>query len=477
MTCFGKRGSRKGQSLIFFLMILVILVFVVLWNFDLHKILHTKSITQNAGDASAVMAARWQAITLNLIGDLNLMHAVALCNDDMDSASAITNIQARLCFTGPMIALLGAQQAAKNNKIYSNPAYSAFLAEHAQAVRSDYPTQTDPDGDMLFPEPYPGAWAEYADMLDYIAAEGVAAGPDNMRLYMDRSDGHHLLMPDFYDAVAGRNWCWFYLDGEHLLEEYENFFPCWWPSLPPIPNIQYINAEIYGLGLVKRETRLSHLLSTNELVDFAAEREMSVTPTNTAMNMIEVWYCYGYDWREWDTIKRYGPNNFPATGNLKPQFDYAGADACTRIEATMDRLSPGPRGRLASDTITWTAAAKPFGYLNESDRPNSFGLVLPAFRQARLIPVDTSSAPAGGGYNLEWRRHIEVHLDEYLAGGPNAIRSNHEMATCWYCRQLLLWEEESFRQTGIDWLAEYSYLCILPSGPGTHHGGGSRRGH
>ena len=78
--------------MVFLIMVLVILVFVVLWNFDVHKILHVKSVTQNSGDAAALAAARWQATTLNLIGDLNLMHAVALGSGDAAVAEAVTNV-------------------------------------------------------------------------------------------------------------------------------------------------------------------------------------------------------------------------------------------------------------------------------------------------------------------------------------------------------------------------------------------------
>ena len=50
MICIGK-SRKKGQAMVFFLIVLVILVFVVMWNFDLHKILFAKYVTQNAGDS------------------------------------------------------------------------------------------------------------------------------------------------------------------------------------------------------------------------------------------------------------------------------------------------------------------------------------------------------------------------------------------------------------------------------------------
>jgi hypothetical protein len=188
--------------------------------------------------------------------------------------------------------------------------------------------------------------------------------------------------------------------------------------------------------------------------------------------MAAVWYVYDTNvWSAWRAMAVTGPDPFPATGPLKPEYDYAGADAAVRVEALTDRLTPGPGHSRITNAITWTAAAKPFGYLNEHDPPHRYGLVLPAFHDARLIPVDASSAPAGGAYNIEWRRHIEEHLPDYMAHGP------HESA-CWYCRQLLVWEDPAFRQSGVDWLAENSQRCDEQGGDGGGgHGGGRRRGH
>jgi hypothetical protein len=192
------------------------------------------------------------------------------------------------------------------------------------------------------------------------------------------------------------------------------------------------------------------------------------------MDTVSTWYCYGSGaWADWTVMNTEGEDPFPATGTVKPRYNYTGADAVTRIEATAVRITPGHRGAEISDTITWTAAAKPFGYLNEVDRPNSCGgLVLPAFREVALIPVDASSAPSGGGYNLAWREHIDQHLPVYKHDGPSE-------SSCYYCRQLLTWENEAFRQAGVLWLSSNSYQCVATGGggPGGHRGGGTRRGH
>src|SRR3989339_1814030 len=100
------RISTGGQTIVFFMMLLFILVFVLIWIFDLHKSIYIKSVSRNAGDSSALMAARWEGITLNLIGDLNILHAIALSATNTAAETAITNMQARLCYVGPMIAFM-----------------------------------------------------------------------------------------------------------------------------------------------------------------------------------------------------------------------------------------------------------------------------------------------------------------------------------------------------------------------------------
>ncbi|MFU8779712.1 MAG: pilus assembly protein TadG-related protein [Kiritimatiellia bacterium] len=470
-------GNKKqnGQALIFLLMVMVILVFAVLWNVDIHKIIALKSRSQHAGDAAALMAARWQGITLNIIGDLNIMQAVAISEEDAYALAAITNIQKRLCFTGPLIALEASQQAAKNNGIYANPAFSSRLRAHAQRVREEYPHRTDDSGNMLFPEPYPGAWQEYAAMLDSVANNGVAAGPDNAHFYSDIAGAHTLLDQSFYDAVASSYWCWFFFHDYSLLENYVNYQS--WPPLPPIENRQYENAEIFGLWLNSQRTQLATMTTgpdafRNLINTLAADRNLGEVTTNT-MAANAAWFVYDPGrWGAWETMNTAGADRFPLTGSLKDQYNYLGADAVCRIMAegstmlTPDQTAP---------EVIWTAAAKPFGSLNNGERPNRYHLVLPAFHEVALIPVDSATGSGGGAYDIAWRDHIETHLEPYLARGTDALERN-----CYYCQQLtrIKWESPQFRQRGIQWLSVNSHLCVLPpSGPGPGRGGGTRRGH
>ena len=465
MTRRVDNGRRSGQTMIFLIMALVILAFVAIWNFDLHKIVFVKSLSQNAGDAAALAAARWQGTTLNLIGDLNIMQAVALTQGDTGAVDAINAVQARLCYVGPMVGLVAAQQAAKNNGIFNNGRFTTNMLKHADVVRNVY-TSLGPDGKMMFEEPYPGCWREYADMIDAIAENGVAAGPDNARFYSDYAGDHMLLNLDFYDAIAGEDWCWFFHNAYDVLLNYTDYR--YWPPLPEVvERPDPMNCEYFGLGLTKKAV-IGNVSVVARMNDLREQRALSdVTISDSVAVVTAVWYGYeGGTWGPWDAISATGEAAFPATGTVKKQYDYAGADAAARVMADASRLTP----RSSASKIVWTAAAKPFGYLDEDELPNVCGVVLPAFREVRLIPIDASSAPAGGAFDLDWRDHIEGHLPDYMINGPP------RKTDCWYCRQLITWENVLFRQTAIDWIKQNSDSCRTGGGPGGR-GGGRRRGH
>lgn len=465
MTQDHTTRRQRGQTLIFLLMIMLVLFFLAIWHFDLHKILYVKALSQNAGDAAALAAARWQAETLNMIGDLNIMQAMALMSEDTETAISIADLQARLSYVGPLIGAMAAQQAAKHNRIYVNSQFTEYLRDHADTVRRDYPTEVNEDGELLFPEPFENAWTDYADMIELLCDHGIAAAPDNMHRYRDRTGGHTLLHQDFYDAVSGMDWCWFYFNQPNLLDDYTNYR--WWPPLPDaIPRASPINSEIFGLGL-ERWTFLDDLEAIDAMETIRDERDLGETVIDDSLLEIEAtWFAYHPSvWAAWEIFA--SDSGFPVVGPVYEEYDVAGADVAIRIEAEADRLTPG----ADSDDITWSAAAKPFGTL-EGERVNIHGIVLPAFDDVRLIPVDASSAPAGGSFNLHWRDHIENHLPIYESQGPSALESG-----CRYCRALQTWETSEFRRRGRDWLEENSESCYTPGpGPG-RSSGGTRRAH
>ncbi|MCL1856704.1 MAG: pilus assembly protein TadG-related protein, partial [Kiritimatiellaeota bacterium] len=350
------KTNRKGQVAIFVLLALVILLVAVLWSVDIRRVVFTKDAVQAAGDSAALAAARWQATSLNLIGELNEMHIAALALDEVDDAAidAITNAQARLCLVGPMTALSAAQVAGKLGGIPRNEGYEAIVLHHANVVEQQY-RRLKANGEMTVPEPYEGAWTEYADMLRAVAEATMCVGPDNAQFFRDGTFGHTLYDRSFYQAIATRWWCWFFPDRLELLRDYTGYG--WWPALPDdVEHPNYSNSEFFGLGLEPK------LMMPRD------------TPPQT-------YYCYDiWQWGAWDAIRE----PFPATGPVRPEYDYAGADVVTRSEKGMARLMPG--ARQGGDTITWVSAAKPFGYVELASgrrvapMVSHDGMVVPAFR-------------------------------------------------------------------------------------------------
>jgi len=476
MTNKHRLNQQAGQAVIFILLALVTLVFFLLFIVDLHQIVRRKNQTMNAGDAAALAAARWQGSTINLVGELNLMHILALAEQNDAAVHAITNMQKRLCFTGPLTALFASGMAAKNNHIYNDDEMTDLIHEHAETVRNQYATIFN--GAMYFPEPWPGAWGEYAAMLDQVAADGIAAGPDNAHFFGDPQAGHPLFNKAFYEAVESQNWCWFYLNANSLLENYNTYHD--WPPLPPPDRERYDDCEFFALGLSPYVSKMKYLFNSAALEIFLRDAGLGDIPpawlaSTNVMDSVENWHVYGGGfWDEWLLIQPDDEGFFPITGPVREQYNYAGADAVVRVNAGVQRVTPGIGGGSHNDNVVWTAAAKPFGYL-EVDGVDSLPtaakyFVLPAFRDVRLIPVDAASGSNNGTSSGEWVRHIRDHVYTYVEIGPQGSR-------CRYCASLVVWEDAAFRKMGINWLEHNSDKCRRSSSGGGGRGGGSRRGH
>ena len=65
-------GRRDGQMAIFLVLILAGLALLFSLNIDIFTSSRSKIRLQNAADASALALARWQGLSLNMIGDLNI---------------------------------------------------------------------------------------------------------------------------------------------------------------------------------------------------------------------------------------------------------------------------------------------------------------------------------------------------------------------------------------------------------------------
>lgn len=468
---------RRGQVALYLLMAIVALALLALMNVDMFLAVRTKNRIQNAGDAASLAAARCQGRLLNEIGRLNLEHLVAAVKGDVTRCAEIEFEQRRLALLGPVGALREANEAAKKNGMAVRDEFARILFEHAATVRSVYyggGERGDP-----YPESWPGAWIAYAAEIEAVASEGLATGADNIEFY-GAMEGHLLLNRNFYHAIAGRNWCWFHFNAESTLNSYRSFHD--WAPLPAREEVSFENSEIFSLHLTAYRgcvtdrvplERIAELLTGGD--DRRVTRE-EVMNSCVLTNAAATWFFYSDDvwrhWREISPLAEDGYSNFPVVGEVKPEYDVRGAAAiCRCVDETVS---------VANDTETrhtWSAAAKPFGRFLAADGTaepvTAFGgLCLPAFDAVRLVPLDSVGGENLATADAAWIDHVRHHLGSYLEHGPQPSR-------CYYCRQLELWERESFRVTGINWLKFNAGTCVrsCPGGGPGGGGGGTSHGH
>ena len=428
---------RDGQTMIFLIMIVVILAFVAIWNFDLHKVLYVKTITRNAGDSAALAAARWQGITLNLIGELNVAQAVAINNaltgGDPNIAPAIAQLQGRLCFVGPMLGVAAAQLAAKNNGVYANDQFTQAMQQFVSIFQNS----------QLLPP-------AYSSMLNSVAGQGVAASP-----VMDNPGGQPPLNPAFYNAISSRDWCWFYRN--HLLS-----LETW-----PAPNMSG-SSVFFPLNLTTYTTLTQLDTGQPTMGSSAALQQLQQLSAGAVLSAAVAtapaqWYVY--DPSAWDDWTKHLTPNFPFVSQIKNEYNYFGADAVVCTATIVTNLSIGAQ----NITNYFSSAAKPFGYLDGSVVPSYYGIVLPAFHDVRLIPVGASSGDNNECENqLTWEKHIFDDVPRFDEMGLAGLE-----AGCPYCADLATYDSSEFQS----WLQTTKVNCNQGGHGGGGSGGGTSWGH
>lgn len=447
---------RSGQTMLFLVMVVVILALVALWNFDLHKMIYIKTLSLNASDSAAIAGARWQGITLNLLGDLNVAQAVAFDYalahpvgeppvPDFREALAIVALERQVYYAGPMVGYAIAQQGAKNNGAYVNATFTSRVHNHAQAVR------TFAGGDPLK--------LEYADMLDTVAGEGIAALASDFAY-------HILLDQNFYTAIESQNWCWL----QRLLRSYGG-----WQTWPPL-NFQEplsVNVTTYSTLAALNNWMGDPGTPAKALQQMGnvAGRVLSPEMLNNPPTVPATWFCYDNSWSNWTVYLQnmnYG-TPYPWIYPIKSEYDVVGAAVDMRVSTE----TPAAYFNNSSNHVTSVSAAKPFGYLDKWPA-SQYGIVLPAFHDARLVPVDSTGMdppPDDSTAGDQLNTHIIDHLPLYLKYGPDGIQEF--AAYCQYCRDLIVWENSSFRNSGLTWLSTNN----CPHTTGGMNGGGSAHGH
>ena len=459
---------RRGQVALYLVAVLVGITCLVLMNVTLYLSVTAKNRAMNAGDAAALAVARHQGELLNRIGMLNLDHLNAVVDGDRARCEEIMREQARLCFLGPLEGIEIGNRAAKDNGAEQGEGMRELFEEHVDDIRLYYANNP-----QAYPEPWDGAWAEYAQRLEVALSGELYAGPDNVD-FVDAASGHLLLDKRFYEAVRGHSWCWFHFYAEGLLDRYSGFQD--WSPLPgtgeEMRRQKCVNSEIYSLELDARTGSALTLFGTNFICRLTGRDVGDLLASPLLDDETQVWYCYGETyWRRWWEIDPDGEWSFPVVGAVRDEYDLRGCAACCRVVKAIPTLL----GSDADQRTEWTGAAKPFGTVADengklADVTSLKRLVTPAFSDARLVPLDAVGGRELSTADVDWMHHIRNHLPAYLRSGPD------QLATCGYCRTLTLWERDILREQARDWLKLNSKTCVRP-GPGTSGRGGTPHGH
>lgn len=463
--------GRAGQVVLILAFMLVGLLFLFMLVTDVFLSVRSKNRLQNAGDAAALMAARWQGVTLNLVGELNLLHLAAACETNHAAIAGIVALQERLALAGPLVGFWAANETAKRNGAPVDDGMTEVVAYAMQSAEGhESPT-------------WPTKGEDYAAMLRTILAGGVAAGADNARLLpaVAADGGHPLYDRNFYWAADAQDWpaiCRSVFHGNHA--KAAATLAAWpgWGGIPDaVVSNDIANSEFFGVGLRRAACSFSEAEgphAADELVSAAQEAGLGAIVTHEALGKFRVledtsWPWYFYDpgiWRDWREVDRNGSGRFPLAGNVKPCYNVMGAAAACRVKNVLQPLSDTSE----TNVFTWTAAAKPFGD-NHGRRvtdvlPNA-PLVLPSFTFVRLIPLGGVGESNLGAADGEWLEHVRIHV-------PQQIRP----ASCPYCRILMKWELPEYTHAGGEYLMSHAHdeVCEPPThGPG--EGGGTHHAH
>ena len=471
--------NHNGQIILLLVFILVVLTSFVLLNVDIFTSVREKTHIQHGGDAAAIAAAHKQGEILNEIGRLNIEHIVAAIKDQTNECRRIVMEQRRLALLEPVEALRLASRAAEKNGMSIRPEFAAILRRHIDDIRTVYASGGSGPG-APYPEPYPGAWVEYANKISSVISEGLAAGPDNLEFY-DSLSGHLLLNRQFYFAISGKDWCWFHFNNKNILEDYGSYND--WAPLPLERENPLDNSEVFSLHIVSRKTAINSVFSNEEIMELV-KRYSDETITEEELDkslliadMEESWFFFDISaWSEWfNGLALSGDDygyEFPIVGDIKDEYNVRGCAAVCRCVGENETVAVA-----SSSKFHWSAAAKPFGSVTDFKGNQTVvtalnALVIPAFTDTRLVALDAVGGSHLATANFDWVTHIRDHLPVYMEKGPTKISG-----ACFYCAQLKTWERESFRRSGATWLKFNSHTCQRPTGGDYIGGGGSSHGH
>ncbi len=464
--------KRRGQIILVVAFMMLGLLFLVLVNADVFLAIRSKGRLQNAGDAAALAAARWQGITLNGVGALNLAQIDIACKycetpqQISNLVAGVQHLQERLVFAGPCAGLYASQCIAAKNGMVVDKGMTRLVNDAITGAAKYVPPTAS----------WPTKSEDYALMLSGAVSEGVYAGCDNAQFFNYSAGGAHpLFNRGFYQAVDGEDWCWFFLRDE-MYDLLKNFNG--WGDLPAGAIASPTNPEFYPVAVtpmtcalrdvdpdqngqrIRRNVIDLAIRAGCEHVNEAAFDRCGVLTDQATYT----WYVYNGDWRAWTEMHRGGPDKLPLISDVKPQYDVFGCSAVTRVVANITPITPGTTERQN----LWTAAAKPFGDIDGRtvNLDGELPLVTPAFTAVRLIMLAGASEERQNMAEDDWVVHTRDHVQGWSDGKG--------VGSCRYCKILEKWESPSFRFKGVAWLEKNSEQCIVHTGGGGAPTGGTR---
>lgn len=439
------RRNRSGQVAIFLVLILAGLAILFALNLDVFTSSRSKIRLQNAADSSALALARWQGVTLNLIGDLNLARLAAVCQSNENTVAGIGDLQRRLAFIGPTIGFKAANDLAEKNgvRVSDNMTLGTRMASEFME-----------EG--------------YRRMLDVVLRNGIRAGVDNAAILKagnidPRTD------PDFYEAIRShdfRTLCCRFSGGSHRLPNV--------PSGKLDPEEIMLSGEnaCFGNVGIGWESGALYASMIPDLVDLAIDCGLDgnvVTAGGLATNaniLAKYNWCI-YDRSEWrDFPVDFSFPRFPWLTPFRDEYSVCGGSATIRIEDFV------PLTSLTAQTnfITAQAAAKVLGSVRgRKVTAVTPPIVLPVFSRARLVPFGPGAAGRHGMANIN---HIRSLIG--LLGSPGGANP--------YLHLLEVFESDNFRQMAEEWYSRHGHRDAdgcrppRPPGNGAAQGGGTPYG-
>lgn len=454
-----RKNNNSGQVLILGIVMLLILLFAVFFFFDIHNVLRGKLKLEIAEQSAALTAARWQAESLNLVGEINLLIATerVLLDENIDIPDhlkeeevtdfdrgaarilALNEMQSRVTFIGPLIALAAAQQAAKNNGITPVKGSANYQGTPRNVADdfSEYQHRLNSENNIYSAANNINingyAWKEpYKKLISEIRSNGIAVRPNAMVVGIEGIHPAYLGDESLYAAIIAcekgyPSWCHWRL--RQLVKMDDSYFEGEDWYTPDFSWIRFSQqSEIYPLEL---------LLNPGVTSLYEDFRQMATSLGHEAVEEHQAnsfrckFYHYNHRWMP-DSQTYSGPDvgegspwkrGIYLRKNVAEHALYGGATAyaeCVeRIPSIMSfkssyssnqakNIAQGKEkinentneamvqkysessvqvgGNYSVDLQNSGAVAKPIGALKNGRSPVTIPIVLPVFTRANLIP-------------------------------------------------------------------------------------------